>query len=210
MKIRICLSMLLVVATALAGCGKWPPIVENGRDVRRLDANEPSVRARGLPDGNIPALRHLADLDYLDFSGGNAVKKAKISDAGLKALSEIPFSRLDTLSLGYCDQITDAGLTNLVTMKTVRWLSLMVCPNITDNGLSNLTTMTTLHALDLRGCPRITDEGLEHLARMNNLQQVLLGGCSRVSSNGVQKLQKALASCRVEKDEQEWSYHKRK
>jgi len=202
--------MLLVVVAALVSCGKWPPIVESARDVRRLDANETSVRARGLPDEDIPSLAHLENLDYLDFSGGWAVKKAKISDAGLKALSEVPFRRLDTLSLGYCDRITDAGLTNLVGMKTVRWLSLMVCTNITDNGLSNLTSMTTLHALDLRGCPQITDKGLTHLARMTNLRQVLLGGCPNISESGVQQLQKALPACRVEKDEQEWSYHSKK
>jgi len=202
--------ILLVVAASLIGCGKWPPIVENGRDIRRLDVNEPSVRARGLPDEEIPSLGHLRNLDHLDFSGGWAVEKARISDAGLKALSEVPFTRLDTLSLGYCDRITDAGLTNLVKMKTVRWLSLMVCPNLTDTGLGNLSAMITLKALDLRGCPKITDQGLMHLARMTNLNQVLLGGCPNISSNGVQELQKTLPACRVEKDETEWSYHTHK
>ena len=147
MNIIVRLPVLLFLIVTLVGCGKWPPIVENGRDIRKLDANEPSVRARGLSDGDIPELRHLANLDYLDFSGGWAVKESKISDAGLKALAEIPFTRLDTLSLGDCDRITDAGLTHIAGMKTVRWLSLMACPNITDNGLSNLTAMTTLRAL---------------------------------------------------------------
>jgi len=207
---KIYFGFLYAVLLAVCGCGKWPPIVEDRRDVQRLDASEPSVRARCLPDADIPSLKKLSNLDYLDFSGGWAVEKAKISDAGLEALSRIPFTRLDTLSLGYCDRITDAGLAHLTRMKTVRWLSLMVCPNITDTGLSNLTAMVTLKALDLRGCSNISDAGLAQLARMTNLQQVLLGGCPNISSNGVEDLQKALPSCRVEKDEKEWSYHRKK
>ena len=198
-------KVLFVLLLVAGGCGHWPPVVDKARDIARLSADEPEVRARGLSDDDIPQLRQLTNLQNLDFYGGCAVETAKISDAGLKALSEIPFTRLGRLSLGYCDRITDAGMTHLARMKTVRWLSLMACPNITDNGLSNLTAMTTLDALDLRGCPRITDRGLAHLARMRELQLVWLGGCRNVTSNGVAQLQGALPKCRVEKDEREWA-----
>lgn len=201
------LGLLSLLLLTLCGCfSKWPPIVDNNRDIMSLNSTTRSVRARGLSDKDIPSLKHLPNLVYLDFSGGWAVEKAKISDAGLKSLSDVPFTRLKTLSLGYCDQITDAGLCHLVRMKTIKWLSLSSCPNITNKGLSNLTSMSTLETLDLRGCPKISDEGLVYIAKMTNLHQVLLGGCENVSSSAVEKLQKTI-NCRVEKDDKEWSYH---
>lgn len=201
----ICFIFLLILT--VCGCGKWPPVVNSARDIRKLGANEPSLRARGLSDEDIPSLQRLPNLKFLDFTGGRAVEKAKISDAGLKALSEITFTRLDTLSLGYCDRITDAGLCHLTKLKTVKWLSLSACSEITDNGLSNLTSMITLDALDIRGCPKITDNGLVFLGQMDNLREILLGGCHNISSNGVLTLQKALPKCRVQKDDREWAYH---
>src|SRR5688572_26831678 len=70
----------------LAGCGRWPPIVETGRDIAELSSSEKSIRARGLADADLAQLERFGDLEILDFSGGHAVKPAKITDAGLARL----------------------------------------------------------------------------------------------------------------------------
>jgi hypothetical protein len=197
----------LTALSLLCGCGRWPPIVDTKRDIERLPASERSVRARGLADSDILSLARLRELRILDFSGGNAVEAARITDTGLVRLSKLDLPQLETLTLGYCANITDAGLAHVGQMHTVSWLSLMGCPQITDAGLSHLLTMKSLTALDLRGCLGITDSGLQHLAVKTNWQTILLGGCSNVTASGVARLQVALPNSKVEKDEKEWSGH---
>src|SRR4051812_11244740 len=100
--------LLLIALLGCSGCGDWPPIVDNKADNQRLARSTASVRARGLSDSDIPALARLRQLRTLDFSGGQAVKRAKITDRGLAELATLDLPHLETLTLGYCDQITDA------------------------------------------------------------------------------------------------------
>ena len=197
-----CLLVLLVA------CGRYSPIVDSKADVQRLAPSEEVIRCRGLSDADISSLKHLPRLKTLQFGAGHLVTPAKITDEGLARLAAIKFERLETLSLGYCSNITDAGLAHLTKMDSVRWLSLMVCPGITDDGLTILLSMTNLTGLDLRACPAITDKGLEHLAAKMNWQTIWFGGCPNVTVEAVKKLQRALPNVEVRKDEKEWSYHK--
>lgn len=204
------IALVSILLGLLTGCGSWPPVVDSGAEIRRLDVDkldESAIRVRGLPDEDIPELIYVADIRRLDFSSGWAVMEALISNDGLRALSKISFTQLEHLDLGHCNGIGDEGLVHLTKMKTVRWLSLMACENISDEGLKNLKPMRTLRVLDLRGCPKITDAGLGYLAEMKHLQSVMLGGCPNVTARGVGALQKSLPDCRVEKDEREWSFH---
>ena len=186
----------------------WPPIVESKRDIAALPSSTPRVRARGLHDEDILALSQLPLLKHLDFGEGRKALAAPITDKGLAHLSSLDLHRLDFLMLGYCTNITDAGLSSVAKMGSIKWLSLEVCPHITDAGLVSLLTMTNLTGLDLRGCIGITDAGLEHLAAKKNWQTIMLGGCPNVITNAVSKLQRALPHAKVEKDEREWSFHK--
>jgi hypothetical protein len=195
------------VSLFLCGCGSWPPIVDSRRDITRLSSTEPSVRARGLPDTDIPALGDLRELRILDFSGGNAVMPARITDEGLARLAELDLPKLQILTLGYCANITDSGLVHLQRMYTVTYLSFMGCPQVTDRGLQHVLPMKSLTGLDLRGCPGITDRGLEILATKTNWQTIHLGGCSNVTAEGVARLQAVAPKARIAKDEKEWSYH---
>lgn len=201
----IVIGILILLFT---GCGKWPPVVNNAGDIKKLSIDEKSLRARGLSDHDLYALERFKNLTILDFDGGWAVKEVKITDNGLSILSKLNLPIVETLALGHNNNITDIGLKHLVNMKSVKWLSLMICPNITDKGLNNLISMSTLEALDLRGCAAITDSGLEYLSQMKNIKQVLLGGCEKITSEAVIKLQVQLPNAKIEKDEKEWSYHK--
>src|SRR6267143_4004891 len=80
---------LPILLLAMAGCGKWPPIVNTKRDIERLPESERSIRARGLADSDIPSLARLRELRTLDFAGGNAVEPAKITDGGLAELANL-------------------------------------------------------------------------------------------------------------------------
>lgn len=201
------LALLGALSLHVAGCGHWPPIVNSAQDIARLSKSEAEVRARGLKDSDIPALARLRNLRQLDFSGGSAVMPAPITDAGLAALARLDLPDLDFLTLNYCDAITDAGLVHVGQMRTVGVLGLMGCRQITDAGLPHLLGMQRLRILDLRGCPGITDAGLEHLTRKKDWGQIWLGGCPNVSAQGVARLQAALPSVNVDKDEEEWKMH---
>ena len=199
---------ILVLMMTLNASADWPPIVESKRDIIALPTSTVSVRARGLHDSDIPALSHLPLLKHLDFGEGRKALAASITDEGLSHLASLGLQRLDTLMLGYCTNITDAGLHQIAKMHSVRWLSLEVCPRISDAGLASLLTMTNLTGLDLRGCIGITDAGLERLAAKTNWKTIMLGGCPNVTTNAISKLQRALPKAKVAKDEREWSFHK--
>jgi Leucine Rich repeat len=198
----------LTVFMALNAFADWAPIVESKRDIDALPSSTLRVRARGLHDEDIPALRRLPLLKHLDFGEGRKALAASITDKGLAHLANVDLQHLDFLMLGYCTNITDAGLASVAKVHSITWLSLEVCPHITDAGLSSLLTMTNLTGLDLRGCVGITDAGLERLAAKGNWQTIMLGGCPNVTTNAVSKLQRTLPKAKIAKDEREWSFHK--
>lgn len=203
------LTTLIALGSSLllCGCGSWPPIVESKRDIQRLSRSETSLRARGVHDSDIPSLARFRQLRVLDFGSGHAVMTAPVTDEGLAKLAAVDLPKLEILTLGYCTNITDAGLAHIGQMQTVTWLGVMACPRVTDDGLHYLLTMKSLTGLDLRGCTGITDRGLELLASKPNWQTILLGGCSNVTVAGVARLQNQLPKARVEKNEREWSWH---
>jgi hypothetical protein len=199
-------SALLVpiVLLVVPGCGHWPPVLYTKGDIAGLPASEPSVRARFLADRDIPSLARLKELRDLDFSSGNKKGPAKITDEGLAELAKLDLPRLETLTLGWCDNITDAGLAHIGRMQTITWLGLTDCANITDAGLRELVKTKNLTGLDLRGCHNITDNGIQQLAAKANWTRIELGGCPKITPQGVAKLQAALPNARVVKDEEEW------
>ncbi len=55
-------------------------------------------------------------------------------------LAKLDLPHLETLTLGWCDGITDAGLAEIGRMQTITWLGLPSCPKITDAGLLSFST----------------------------------------------------------------------
>ena len=139
-------------------------------------------------------LRHL---EWIDFYGGWGVEKAKITDEGLAKLSRLDLPELDNLAIGYCGNITDAGLAYVGQMHTVSTLILTGNPQITDAGLKKLVSMQKLTYLDLRGCSGITDSGLQILADKTDWQCIMLTTSPNVTSVGIARLQAALPNTRV-------------
>jgi len=204
---KVCLVFVLLLVAP--GCGHWPPVVDTADDVKRLPVSEPSVRARGLPDSDIPSLARLRNLRDLDFSGGMAVKEAKITNEGLAQLTRLDLPNLDSLALGWNNKITDAGLDSVCQMHTITMLLLPACPHITDAGLPKLVNAKNLTYLDLRGCSGVTDAGIQQLATKTNWEHIELGGCRNITAQGAAKLQAALPNARVNKNDQEWERHQK-
>jgi hypothetical protein len=189
------------------GCGHWPPNVETAADVQRLPASEKSISARLLADGDIPSLARLRELNYIDFGSGMAVEKAKITDKGVEQLSRLDLPYLKTLDLGWCNNITDAGVAHVCQIQTITMLLLTACEDVTDDAMSELANAKNLTYLDLRGCPGITDRGLQKLAAKANWEHIELGGAPNITVQGVAKLQAALPNTRINKDDQQWKKH---
>ncbi len=205
---RMSATLTLFLLLQLNACNTAPPHVESARDIAHVRKSKQYVTASLLPDKDVPALARLRQLYHLDFTGSLSLEPP-ITDEGLRRLSELDLPQLGWLSLGYCDNITDAGLLHVAHIQTLTRLNLMVCPQITDAGLLALLEMNNLIYLDLRGRAGITDQGLEYLARKSNWDEIHFGGCKNVTMEAVVKLQAALPNTSINKDEKEWSYHLR-
>jgi hypothetical protein len=190
-----------------SGSGWWfkndhsPPIVDSAQDIERLPALTTWVSARGLSDADIPALARLGHLRDIGFTSGWKDEKAKIKDAGLAVIAQLPLPDLDILDIGFCENITDAGLIHLAEMQTVTQLLLLGNPQITDAGLREVVKMKKLVYLDLRKCTGITDSGLQVLAGKSDLQEILIGECTGITTDGVARLKAALPNATILKDD---------
>ncbi|XVF31996.1 hypothetical protein REPUB_Repub17cG0043700 [Reevesia pubescens] len=120
-------------------------------------------------------------LEYLSLSGCK-----ELPDSGLSYLKSYS-SRLQTLCLDCCFQITDYGLSlvgNGCPSLTV--ISLYRC-NITDAGLEALAnTCLALRHVNLAYCPRISDSGLSALSQgCCQLRAIKISNCWGVSGVGL-------------------------
>jgi len=198
-------SFLLLVLSILAGpagCGKWPDIVASSADIKALPPSTTAVRARGLPDKDIPALAVLTELSDLDLWGGWKVKEAKTTDQGFRALSEIELPHLSTLFCGHTQNITDEGLSYIATLQHVKMLGLIQCPRFTNKGLAKLLEKPELEYLDLRGSDWVTDDSLKILEGGKKLRTIMLNGCKNCTAAGLESLGKALPYCAIHREQE--------
>jgi hypothetical protein len=196
----------LAIIVLWSGCKpkqteKWGAIVSSRADIQAVDSSTTSVRARGLPDQDIPSLSGLPNLQDLDFYGGWAAKKANITDKGLHALSQLDLPCLTTLFLGFTENITDAGLRDVASLKHVKTLGVLNCSRVTDQGLAEILSMPSLEYLDLRASDWVTDHSLEVLERAKGLKTICLSGCRKVTPAGLDKLGKAHPTMRIDVEE---------
>lgn len=186
---------------------KYSHIINSTSDLQKRDKSLKSLSVRSLSDDDLVQLKLFPALNYLDFFSGWGLGEAKLTDNGLKNISELNLPNLEWLMLGYCNKITDDGMKYVVRIQTLKYLNLAACLQITDVGLASLANSNSLETLDLRGCVGITDKGLGHLTRMAKIKEVWLGGCTNITSNGVDAIRRALPDKKIEKDDKEWAMH---
>lgn len=141
----------------------------------------------GVVDATCAAIGQLTGLKGL-FLKKSGFEKARITDAGLKQLSQL--QQLEVLSL-YGNQISNDGLALLQEFKSLREVDLSLL-GITDEGLEHLVMHATLSRLYLVysegfAGPLITDRGIESLVRMPALRELDLTG-SRITDHGLESI----------------------
>ena len=95
------------------------------------------------------------------------------------------FSKLRTLNLRGCENITDARVSEVARRcSNLQTLNLTCCKNITDASVMEVARRcSNLHTLNLKECENITDASvLEVARRCSNLQTLTLLGCSITSA----------------------------
>ena len=112
----------------------------------------------------------------------------EITDAGLAVIAEMP--QLRTLSVSNCEQITSAALRHLAGLTQLRALKMDLIGQITDADLAHLAGLTQLRQLDLYECEQITDAGLAHLAGMTQMRELSLWYSEQITPAGMTHLRK--------------------
>ncbi|MFT5284346.1 MAG: hypothetical protein ACI8TQ_000502 [Planctomycetota bacterium] len=193
--------VILVLASA---CGHYPPIVESARDFEKLSLDEESIRARGLADEDIHALERMKNLQHLDFTGGWAVKEAKITDDGVKVLASLNLPLLTSIHIGYNERVGDRAVGYLAGMQPLTMLALFDCPNVTDAALVDLSKRGSVVYLLLNGCSGVTDEGVLQLVNLRGLESLSLDGCQNVTAETVTTLRRMMPSVGINKNDDAW------
>ncbi|HEX4129012.1 MAG TPA: hypothetical protein VHZ24_03140 [Pirellulales bacterium] len=134
---------------------------------------EVKIRLPGSAD--VRAVRSLDDLPAEDFVVDDILiaiddkaamsKVEPVTDADLARLDGLRAITKFSLVHGRGSRITDAGLSNVATMKSLRELTVEGAA-ITDQGLAALAPLSNLRYLNIGFCRRVTDEGLKKLASL--------------------------------------------
>lgn len=136
------------------------------------------------------ALSNLAGLRYLDLM---ACKK--LTDTGLT--QAVKFPELKFLGLGMLDNLTDAGLVNMVFKNpSIEDLNLAQCKKVTDVTMETVTRfLPRLQTLNVMGCAELTDKTVMYMkrscVRLRNLDVSFCGG---ITYSAVDELEASLNS----------------
>ena len=154
----------------------------------------------GFSDNSlVGALLSLPELESLTLSGTGA------GDATLAALSAAHPSRLRTLRLAGCRNVTDEGVQalsdGLPAVARLRELDLSHCSMISDVSLTSIAAAaccsSTLKKLSVQACPGVTDAGVASLASLQRLSVLNLAECPQVTAPGIAALQHVTSLRRV-------------
>ena len=132
-----------------------------------------------IGDADMAQLAKLKSLKAL-YCGGK-----EVTDAGLAHLAELPL--LEDLVLAGV-HMSDNGLVHIARLGRLKTLELV--GNFTDAGLSHLRGVTSLKNLYLAKSPSITDAGLAHLSHIPTLEMVNLSGNRNITDKGIAYLKK--------------------
>jgi hypothetical protein len=120
-----------------------------------------------------------------------------ITDSGLEGLTD--WQRLEELHLYDCAKITDAGLTHLQDLPNLRLLTLAQENNgkmpVTDAGLAHVAGLHQLQQLWIVRIP-VTDDGIAQLQDMKSLESIHFMQ-TKVTEEGVNAVCEALPDCLV-------------
>jgi hypothetical protein len=142
-------------------------------------------------------LRHLAAVESLSLMRNLDLRGLSlITDAGVAVVCGA-LHQLQSLTLGGCVKITDAGLQHLITLQLLRTLDLWGVVRITDAGLQHVAGLKQLKSLNLTGCVKISDVGVAHLGGLVALEKLSLANCVSLTDGAMSSIGKTLASLKT-------------
>lgn len=126
---------------------------------------------------------HAKTLKFLDFS------ETLIDGNALSLLAEIEELQLHGLRLRSCDQLTNNGISKLVSnQRSIQEIDLSLSVRFTDFSLLDIcNTLSHLKVLKMRRCRAITDQGIEAIQQLKQLEILDLSECDAITSEGLIK-----------------------
>jgi hypothetical protein len=153
-------------------------------------------------------------LDHVISIEADSAGAVPVDDRFLKTISECRY--LESLSLD-SDSITDEGLVNLTSLKSLEFLAiaapisdqgletiaqidsietlLLTEASITDSGISRLAELHELRLLQLSGI-EISDDAVPHFARLQRLENLYIDG-TNMTTVGLRELASRLPECEI-------------
>lgn len=160
--------------------------INDTSDIKKMHKDIHSLVVHSLTDDDIKKLLIFQELRFLTIQYSRDGKKQKITDEGLKYLSDLP--NLVSLEIRGHNQITNDGLKYISSIKTLKWLKLLELDNITDEGLKYLPNSPNLASLFISGCNQITDDGLKHISNIKTLEKLWLWELDNITDEGIKYL----------------------
>lgn len=157
--------------------------INDTSDIKKMHKDIHSLVVHSLTDDDIKKLLIFQELRFLTIQYSRDGKKQKITDEGLKYLSDLP--NLVSLEIRGQNQITNDGLKYISNIKTLKWLKLLELDNITDEGLKYLPNLVSLFISD---CNQITNDGLKHISKIKTLEKLWLWDLDNITDEGIKYL----------------------
>lgn len=123
---------------------------------------------------------HAQTLKYLDFS------ETLIDGNALSQLAEVKNLQLHGLQLRSCDQLTNSGISKLVSnQRLITEIDVSLSVRLTDFSLLDICrTLSHLKVLKMRRCRAITDQVLKSVHQLKHLECLDISECDAITSEG--------------------------
>eukprot|EP00808_Paulinella_micropora_P000961 g79652.t1 len=183
-----CAELRLLTEAEVHAFLAWPGQVWSRASVQvtRLKLSRAGLRACGqrcLPGLVVDELVLTSSEGY----GGDAREIGGFGDREMQALVGV-FPETRQLNLRGQDQLTEAGLAHLSTLRNLQELGIAKCGKITPDWLTHVATLQSLQRLDL-GYLQVTGHGLRVLANLPQLRQLRVAGSGGVTDQTIEDLQ---------------------
>jgi len=124
--------------------------------------------------------RTIAAMTASDTRRELVLSQTEIDGKGLAMIAE-KFPALESLELSYCG-ITDADLSPLGKLKSLRTLNMHDNYEMTGNSFGFVENLKNLRLLNLEQCVKLTDKAVAAISKSSSLESLNLGYCASLTA----------------------------